>query len=130
MSAFAPGDEVIDDRKTFSLWDTVTNTTVDFDFNAAGYAADDPLSDLAKGEVKIYGSTDLNFGSYITVDIAGVPTALSGVAMYRDASTNTGAYFTYNIPETPNTIFYFKAILRKTSEASRKTIYWQHNTTS
>jgi hypothetical protein len=130
MATFHPGDEVNDDRKMFSCYDTLTNANVIYDFNAAGYGANAPLNILGQGEVKLYGSTDPNFGSYITVVIAGTPTVASGIVMNRDAATNTGAYLTYNLPNTPGTIFYFKAILRKTSEANRVTIYWSHNTTS
>jgi hypothetical protein len=130
MATFAPGDEVNDDRKTFSCYDTVTNALIIYDFNAAGYAANALLNILAQGEVKLYGSTDPNFGSFITVNIVAVPTVANGIVMKRDAATNTGAYLTYNLPLTPNTIFYFKAVLRKTNEANRVTIYWQHNTTS
>lgn len=130
MATFSLGDEVNDDRKTFTLWNTVTNLDTVYDFNAAGYAGGDPLSNLTKGEVKLYGSIDPNFGSFITIGIAGTPTVASGIVMARDVATNTGAFLTYNIPDTPNATFYFKAILRKTSEASRRTIYWIHNTTS
>lgn len=130
MATYAPTGEVNDDRKIFPIWDTVTNTTINFDLNAAGYAANATLSDLTKAEVKIYGSIDPNFGSYITVKVANVDTVLSGVAMKRDAATNTGAYYVYNLPSTANAIYYFKAVLRKTSEAKRTTIYWTHNTTS
>lgn len=129
MATYAPGDEVNDDRKTFGVWDTVTNAVVTFDFNAAGYAANAALSDATKGEVKFYASTDPNFGSYISVKIAGTPTTASGIVMSRDAATNTGAYLTYNLPTTKFTQYFFKAVLRKTNEASRTTIYWQHNTT-
>lgn len=130
MPTFAPGDEVNEDRKTFSIWDTVTNTAILFDFNAAGYAANALLNDATKGEVKIYISTDPNFGSFATVNIAGTPTVANGLVMKREAATNTGAYFTYNLPNVKFATYFCKAILRKTNEASRTTIYWQNNTTS
>lgn len=128
MAYYSPGDQVSDDRKTFAPYIIATHTSPDYDFNAAGYAANAALSNLAKGQVKFYLSTDVNFGSYVTVDIGGVPTVANGITMFRDAATNTGAYIVYNIPDTPNTTFYAKAVLRKTNEARHTTIYWNHTT--
>lgn len=128
MPTFSPGDEVNEDRKTFGIWDTVTNTIINYDFNAAGYAANAALSIVGQGEVKLYISTDPNFSSFVTVNIAGTPTVANGIVMKREAATNTGAYLTYNLPSTPFATYYCKAVLRKTNEASRMTLYWQNNT--
>lgn len=129
MATFSPGDQVSDDRKTFSIFDITAHASSDYDFNAAGYAANATLNVLANGEVKFYLSVDQAFGSYVTVSIAGVPTVANGLAMKRDAATNTGAYIVYNLPNTKNTTFYAKAVLRLTNELKHTTIYWTHNTT-
>ena len=128
MAIYLPSDEVNDDKIHFPLYTVSGGVTANYNFNTAGYAANDPLTDLTKGEVKIYISTDPNFGSYATVGIAGVPTVANGLTMKRSPSDNTGAYFVWNLPSTPNATYYIKAVLRKTNEANRVTTYWQHST--
>lgn len=124
MANYSPGDQVTDDRKTFAPYTIATHTAPDYDFNAAGYAANASLNDLTKGEVRFYLSTDADFTTFVTVGIAGVPTSANGLYMKRDPATNTGAYIVYTIPTTPDTTYYAKAVMRKTNNALRTTIYW------
>ncbi len=127
MASYTPGAEVVDDRKTFSLYDTVTAAFVDFDFSSAGYAQDDPLDDLTKGEVRFYASFDPNFEIFADLMITGINTEADGIIMFR-STTNTGAYIAYNLPDSRGVTLFCKAILRKTDDVSHCTIYWQNDT--
>jgi len=128
MASYTPGAAVADDRKAFSLYDTVSAAFADFDFDAAGYSPDDPLDDPTKGEVKLYASLDPNFEIFTDLTVGGVVTEANGLYMFMDTTPVTGAYFVYNLPNIKNITVFFKAILLKDDEVSRCTIYWQHDT--
>lgn len=127
MASYTPGAGISDDRKTFSIYSTVTAAFADYDFNAAGYAADDPLNDLTKGEVTFYASLDPNFEIFTDLMIAGIDTLADAIIMFR-STTNTGAYIVYNLPDTKGITIFCKAVLKKTGDAKHTTIYWQHDT--
>lgn len=125
MSTFRPGDEV-NDIIEFPIFDVATETWNKFDFEDAGYAADEDLDDDALGQVTIYGSTAPDFSDDIEVQVGGSAVDLDGTVFAKRHPTNgRKAYFSYNLPETVGT-YYFKAVFEKEDEDDQKSIPWQH----
>lgn len=125
MANYGPSDEV-NDVKQFAV--TVVDVTTNYDFGAAGYAANAALSILAQGQVQLFGSTSQDFSSYISVTIGGVAVTLDGTGsafMKRHATDVTKAYATYNMPATA-AVYYFKAVFKKTNGAGQITHTWSH----
>lgn len=120
------GNDEVNDVKQFAV--TAVDVTTNYDFGAAGYAANATLNVLAQGQVQLFGSTTQDFAAYITVKIGGANVTLDGTGsafMLRHATDVTKAYITYNIPSTAGT-YYFKAVFKKTNDLDQVTHTWAH----
>lgn len=131
MAQYGPQDEVVDHGIEFTTYDFTTALPVVYDFGAAGYAADAALNIAAQGQVQIFGSTSSDFSDAITVKIGGSSVVLDGTGSAfakRDHLVVTDCYFKYNLPNTQNINYFFKAVFSFPSEASQQTFSWQNGT--
>ena len=128
--AYGPLDQVIDYNKQFTTYIFATATNTIYDFGAVGYLANAVLNVPANGQVQLFGYDAL--GNVITVNIAGVSVVLNGTGsafMLRDPTDGTKAYITYNLPNTQNAVYTFRALFSK-SGGAQMSVVWTNQTSN
>lgn len=131
MANYGPVDQVVDHGISFTVYNFTTGDYDIYDFGAAGYAADAILNTAADGQVQIFGATTPDFLDAITVKVGGSNVVLDGTGSAfakRDHLVVTNCYFKYNLPDTQNRTYFFKAVFSFGSGASQQTFSWQNST--